>query len=202
MTALEVPARLRRFALARLAGEPWRNGGGTTRTVATGDATASGGWAWRVSVADITQDGEFSIFPGVDRHLALIDGAGVVLHGDARRLRVARIGEVVSFGGEHALYARLIDGPVRVWNLMVARDAWTGGVHEHDGSPTRLAHPGGLVRFVTVVAGNYRLRGPGIGETRLGAGEVVRLDDPTYDIQLRAADDRAIALISDIQPLD
>ena len=158
-------------------------------------------WRWRVSVADITHDGEFSIFPGVDRHLALIEGAGIVLHGDAQRLRVARIGEVVSFGGEHTLSARLIDGPVRVWNLMVARDAWSGRVHEHDGSATRLAHPNGLVRFVTVVAGDYRLRGPGIDETRLCAGEVIRLDDPTADVQLRAADDRAIALISDIRPL-
>jgi hypothetical protein len=202
MTTLEIPATLQRFSLARLTSEPWRNGGGTTRTVATGDATPAGDWTWRVSVADITQDGPFSIFPGVDRHLALIEGAGIVLQGDAQRLRVARIGEVVSFGGEQALYARLIDGPVRVWNLMITRDARIGRVHEHDGMPTRLVHHSGLVRFLTVVAGNYRLRGPGMDETRLCVGEVVRLDDPMDDIQLRAVDDRAIALISDIRPLE
>ena len=142
MTTIEMPATLRRFSLARLASEPWRNGGGTTRTVATGDATPTGEWTWRVSVADITQDGPFSIFPGVDRHLALIEGAGIVLQRRrAAAARCAASARSCRSAASMALYARLIDGPVRVWNLMVARDARIGRVHEHDGSPTRLVHP-------------------------------------------------------------
>jgi environmental stress-induced protein Ves len=200
MTTIESADDLRTFPFDTLTSEPWRNGGGTTRTVASGGPAANS-WDWRVSVADIARDGPFSIFPGIDRHLALIEGNGVVLCGDGVRMRLARLGEVVTFAGELSLDARLIDGPVRVWNLMVVRATSIGRLHEHDGSPTRLAHPDGLVRFLTVVAGSYRLRGPGIAETRVIRGKAVRLDAPMEDIQLRAVDDRAIALISDIRPL-
>lgn len=199
MTTVESTDTLRPFPFDGLTSEPWRNGGGTTRTVASGPAP--NGWDWRVSVADIARDGPFSVFPGVDRHIALIEGNGVVLCGDGSRMRLVRLGEVVTFAGELALDARLIDGPVRVWNLMVVRATSVGWLHEHDGSPTRLVHPNGLVRFLTVVAGSYRLRGPGIAETRVTRGKVVRLDAPMEDIQLRAVDDRAIALISDVRPL-
>ena len=200
MTTIESADALRPFSFDALTSEPWRNGGGTTRTVASGGPTPSG-WEWRVSVADIARDGPFSVFPGVDRHVALIEGNGVVLRGDGTRMRLVRLGEVATFAGELALDARLIDGPVRVWNLMVVRATSVGWLHEHDGSPTRLAHPDGLVRFLTVVAGSYRLRGPGIAETRVTRGKVVRLDAAMEDIQLRAVDDRAVALISDIRPL-
>ncbi|HTO57806.1 MAG TPA: HutD family protein [Pseudomonadales bacterium] len=197
-----VAASACRVAIARLPSEPWRNGYGTTRTVATGGAAESNGWDWRVSVADIASDGPFSIFPGVDRHLALVEGRGVVLYGDARTARVTRIGQVATFAGEESLHARLLDGPVRVWNLMVTRAAAVGRVYEHPHSATHLSHPNGLVRFLTVVAGRYRVCGPALGEMRLSAGEALRLDASLCDVQLRAVDDYALALISDIQARD
>jgi environmental stress-induced protein Ves len=189
---------LQRIAVARLPTEPWRNGYGTTRTVATGGVASAAGWIWRVSVADVTRDGPFSTFPGVDRYLALLEGNGVILYGDARTARVCRIGEVAVFAGEETLDARLVDGPVRVWNVMVARDSAVGRIYEYDPSTTRLVHPNGLVRFVAVVAGRYRVRGPAIDELRLCAGDALRLDIPRRDVRLRAVDDHAIALISDI----
>jgi uncharacterized protein len=201
-SSVAVPDGLRRISLAQLSSEPWRNGRGITRTVATGGAAATSVWGWRVSIAEITCDGPFSIFAGVDRHLALIEGRGVVLYGDVRTSRVTRIGDVASFAGEESLTARLIDGPVRVWNLMVARNAAVGRIREHDHSLTRLVHPTGLVSFVTVLAGSYRVRRPAIAEMRLRAGDVLRLDAPQRDVQLRAVDDHAIALLSDIRHLE
>jgi uncharacterized protein len=48
--------------------QPWRNGGGVTRTLLArprGDA-----WQVRVSVADVAVNGPFSRFPGVERWFA------------------------------------------------------------------------------------------------------------------------------------
>lgn len=45
--------------------EPWKNGGGVTRTLAVDGQAAVP--RWRVSIADIEQDGPYSRFPGYDR---------------------------------------------------------------------------------------------------------------------------------------
>lgn len=52
---------------------PWRNGRGTTLEIAREPAGGEG-FAWRLSLADIAEDGEFSAYPGYSRALVLIDG--------------------------------------------------------------------------------------------------------------------------------
>ena len=52
---------------ADLRSEPWRNGGGVTRELASHPQAASaqdGAWDWRVSIADVTKAGDFSAVPG------------------------------------------------------------------------------------------------------------------------------------------
>jgi len=69
------------FRLAAVPATPWRNGGGTTREIVSLPAGASLDAAvWRVSVATIAADGPFSLFPGVDRTIMLLEGDGVRLH--------------------------------------------------------------------------------------------------------------------------
>ncbi|MHB1871608.1 MAG: HutD/Ves family protein [Steroidobacteraceae bacterium] len=52
---------------------PWRNGRGTTLEIAREPANGEG-FAWRLSLADIAEDGEFSAYPGYSRALVLVDG--------------------------------------------------------------------------------------------------------------------------------
>jgi environmental stress-induced protein Ves len=60
---------------------PWKNGQGRTWQVAAHPEGADvSHFDWRISIAEISQDGAFSAFPGVDRTIAVIDGAGVELH--------------------------------------------------------------------------------------------------------------------------
>ncbi|MCB2071086.1 MAG: HutD family protein, partial [Ottowia sp.] len=69
---------LQPFALADLPAEPWKNGGGRTRTVATWPAGAGlSDFDARVSVATIAASGPFSRFPGIDRQIVLLSGGGV-----------------------------------------------------------------------------------------------------------------------------
>lgn len=114
----------------RLADAPvsrWRNGGGQTRELwRTGDGPA--GFGARVSVADVASDGPFSRFPGVDRVITLLDGAGMVLSRPAGAVRIATPGRPFAFLGEDGWDCALIDGPVRDLNLMVDRAQWRGAV--------------------------------------------------------------------------
>lgn len=65
---------------ADLTPTPWKNGGGLTREIATGpEGAGAGAFDWRVSLADVTADGPFSAFPGVDRILTVVEGAGMDL---------------------------------------------------------------------------------------------------------------------------
>jgi len=86
----------------------WKNGGGSTRTVAV-SPVGSGfdDFVWRVSIAEVGQSGGFSLFPGVDRTILLLDGAGMVLErsdGVAHQLRTPF--EPYAFRGVAVLCAR------------------------------------------------------------------------------------------------
>lgn len=95
--------------------EPWKNGGGVTRTLA-----ADPDGRWRVSIADIERDGPYSRFPGYDRVSVVLSGEGVTLQGEGV-LVALRPREPAQFGGDDVLQSTLIGGPVRVLNLFVRR---------------------------------------------------------------------------------
>ena len=100
----------------------WKNGDGRTTEVFVYPPHAD--WdtfVWRVSIAEVERDGPFSTFPGVDRTLVLLAGAGVSLIGGDVPLEVRAHYEPVSFAGDAALECRLLGGAVRDFNLMVRR---------------------------------------------------------------------------------
>ncbi len=49
---------------ADLKPQPWRNGGGVTRELAS-HSPKEGERDWRVSIADVTKAGEYYAFPGM-----------------------------------------------------------------------------------------------------------------------------------------
>ena len=108
---------------------PWKNGGGQTHEIAVQpDGAGMAAFAWRVSVAEVAQDGPFSRFLGVDRTLVLLAGNGIRLAGAGAPLDLRTLYEPVTFTGEAELDCVLADGPVRDFNLMVRRAAATGEI--------------------------------------------------------------------------
>lgn len=102
--------------------ERWKNGTGWTREIARTPET--GDWDWRLSIAEIEQDGPFSVFPGIDRELVLIRGNGLRLRfsdGEVHELQPphARL----RFAGEREVRGELLEGPTHDFNLMWRRDA-------------------------------------------------------------------------------
>ena len=104
----------------------WRNGmGWTTELALAPRAGTDGDFDWRVSVAEIDSDCDFSAFPGVDRSLMLIDGDGVELSGEDFPTQTLRVrGQIARFAGEHAPHCRVIGAPSRDFNAMTRREAW------------------------------------------------------------------------------
>lgn len=108
---------------------PWRNGGGSTLEVATGPEMATlDDFAWRASIATVERDGPFSAFPGVDRTLVLLDGAGMRLATAGRDHVLDAPYAAVSFRGDDPAACTLIDGATRDFNFMWRRTAGTGRV--------------------------------------------------------------------------
>lgn len=99
---------------------PWRNGRGWTWTVAhvaDGNGTDD---RWRVSLAEITEDGPFSRFSGLERVLVLADGAGLALTVDGVRHCLDAHGQL-RFDGGAAVTCELMDGrAVTALNVMCA----------------------------------------------------------------------------------
>ncbi len=105
---------------------PWKNGLGTTTEIAihppSADITGKP-FEWRVSMADVKQDGDFSSFPGYDRSILVAEGDGMELSFDtAPGARLDHAGAMTSFSGDWRTRCSLLDGPVRDFNVMTRRD--------------------------------------------------------------------------------
>jgi environmental stress-induced protein Ves len=107
---------------------PWKNGLGSTLELATNAAEPGGPWTWRLSLADVPTRASFSAFPGVDRHLAVLDGAGMKLERNPEQIEVPREGRAFSFAGEDAIVGTPVGSGVRDANLMLDRTKWTGSL--------------------------------------------------------------------------
>ena len=99
----------------------WKNGTGWTREIVR--MPDSEDWSWRLSIAEIEQDGPFSVFPGIDRELVLIRGNGLRLRfGDGEVHELQPPHERIRFAGERVVDGELLQGPTHDFNLMWRRD--------------------------------------------------------------------------------
>lgn len=104
---------------------PWRNGSGRTREIAC--EPAANLFNWRVSVADVAEDAEFSDFPGVDRVIVLCDGSAMTITVDGIEHALRRHVPFV-FPGESTTSCQVPGGPTRDLNVMTRRGRCTAEV--------------------------------------------------------------------------
>lgn len=133
----------------------WKNGAGSTTQLAVHPAGASlaHGFTWRISIAYVTSDGPFSTFPGLDRHLVVVEGEGMRLALTVSELVLAPF-VPVAFSGDEPAFGTLVRGPVRDFNLMVDRARARGALACHEVTePTRVDVPEGETCVMHVVRG-------------------------------------------------
>ena len=156
---------------------PWANGRGTSYEIAS-DRTEAGEWTWRLAMAPVNEDGPFSRMECVNRSLAVVDGAGMLLSVDRKKLQCLPM-QVVRFRGDAITEATLTDGPIMDINLMVRRK-------EADGEMAIVSNAGLLNGASIVVA--------------LGGSAQVKCGDSTYDLErhdsLLECDAETVSLVS------
>lgn len=109
---------------------PWKNGQGRTRELAVEPAGAGmDDFLWRVSVAEVDSAAPFSAFPGIDRTIVLLEGAGFLMALDDGRTHALTEPYVpFEFAGEATVAVTLAGGATRDFNLMVRRGRAHGRV--------------------------------------------------------------------------
>lgn len=138
---------MQRLDLSTTPQTPWKNGGGATRELACWPPGADmDHFGWRVSVATVVQAGPFSAFPGVDRHIMLLEGGGLHLKAQDGTLEHALDvpWQPFAFPGELALHCTLAGGTSQDFNLMLRRGAWRGGIDIVRSSAQPGVSPAGL----------------------------------------------------------
>ena len=112
----------------------WRNGGGLTRELVAWPQAQD--WVWRVSVADVEQNGPFSSYPGVERWFAVLSGAGVKLtiQETLQHWELGATSPPVRFDGAHAVACELVHGATQDFNVMVQKNAASATLQRLTGS--------------------------------------------------------------------
>jgi hypothetical protein len=159
---------------------PWKNGGGSTSEIAVMPADASlEDFDWRISMAHVASDGPFSVFPGIDRTLAIVKGEGLMLTiGDDAPRMLDPGSDPISFPGDVPVSARLTKREIADLNVMTRRRRFSHFVQKIR-SPTLRA----LDDNETAVVLSFN------GSTTLTSGqEVARLDHA--DVAILSTTDR------------
>jgi environmental stress-induced protein Ves len=156
---------------------PWANGRGTSYEIAS-DRNDDEEWTWRLAMAPVNEDGAFSRIECVNRFLAVVEGAGMLLSVDRKKLQCKPM-QVVRFRGDAITDATLTDGPITDINLMIRRK-------EADGEMAIVSEAGLLKDASIVVA--------------LGGSAQVQCGDATIELEphdsMLECDAETISLIS------
>jgi environmental stress-induced protein Ves len=156
---------------------PWANGRGTSYEIAS-DRNEAGEWTWRLAMAPVNEDGPFSRIECVNRFLAVVEGAGMLLTVDRKKLQCLPM-QVVRFRGDAITEATLTDGSIMDINLMVRRK-------EADGEMAIVSDAGVLQGASIVIA--------------VGGSTKVKCGDSTIDLErhdsILECDAETVSLIS------
>jgi environmental stress-induced protein Ves len=153
---------------------PWKNGGGETVEIAVSpEGVGLADFDWRVSMATVATDGPFSVFPGIDRTLSILDGEGMTLFIQGRAPeRLTQASEPLPFAADASTSATLIDGTITDLNVMTRRGRFTHSVRRVsvDGN-SKVAFEAGTT-LVLCHRGNGEIDG-----TALSAGDCLLVSE-------------------------
>jgi environmental stress-induced protein Ves len=176
---------------------PWKNGRGTTREIAVQPSASNpADFLWRVSVAEVNSAAPFSSFPGIDRHIVLLDGAGFRMTLDGDRTHALDTPFVpLAFAGESMVAVALIDGATRDFNLMVRRAEARGDVRVLSESGVHALDPSTVL--VYVAQGRVDTR-----DGTLPAGDAWRVDGAGKAGAVVTLHEASVALLVRVRPND
>lgn len=157
----------------------WKNGGGLTWEYAVHPPGAGlDDFFWRVSRARVVGHGAFSVFPGIDRSLTVVDGDAIDLLMTDRRVRLDRTTPPYRFSADHPIECRIPAGPIEDLNVMTRRGHWTHRVTRRAiAAPTRVDLEGDVALLVSLA--RIRLSVDGGDTAELEPGDAVQFEAAT-----------------------
>ncbi len=166
---------------------PWKNGKGQTAQIALGPRGASfpENFLWRMSSAQVNSNDPFSNFEGYDRLLMVTQGTGLSLNG-SHLLPL----QVISFAGETAIQAELLEGPVVDLGVIFKRDSVRAEMQVLNLSDVSLLKLDGDIHFVYCLRGKLSIR-----DLEIHAEDSVRIENVS-EIQLDGLNHSAYVLIT------
>lgn len=147
--------------LADASPNSWLNGGGQTRELVTWPTADD--WTWRLSVAEVATSGPFSLFDGVERCFAVVNGAGVRLQVAESEHTLTGASAPFCFDGASRTDCRLLAGPTQGLNLMVRRNRASAQMRRLNGDLLLLS---GATSFIAVYSIDSVVRVRCQGESR------------------------------------
>lgn len=118
---------------------PWKNGLGSTIELGRDAGQDMQQFLWRISMADVSTNGPFSIFPDRQRLLSILEGEGLRLNFVQRGLQQTVKGlDVCAFSGEDVIESVLLDGPVRDFNLIYSAAHFSAQMKKFNGDLTAI----------------------------------------------------------------
>lgn len=102
---------------------PWKNGGGETTEIAVSPAGAGiEDFDWRLSMALVAAGGPFSVFAGIERTLAVLEGDGLELTIEGMSpATLTTASQPLAFPGDAPTSAVLCGGAITDLNIMTRR---------------------------------------------------------------------------------
>ncbi len=187
---------------------PWKNGGGETFEIAVSppDATLDT-LDWRVSMAVVTQDGPFSLFPGIERTLCILDGPGLQLDfgNDGGTHTVTPDTAPLRFAADRPVHARLLAGTITDLNVMTRRGRYRHAVRRLplDAQQTLTTTAAEQPLLVLCERGSARCTIAGDTDIQLDARDCVLIRAASGPISFSAAASTATAslFLIELQPI-
>ena len=164
------------FDIRKMPVSLWRNGAGETREICC-FPPATRDFHWRASIASLAANGEFSLFPGVERVITLLEGGEVTLEEANMFTHTLKQHQPFTFAGDKVVKAKLTEGRMSLdFNIMTRRDVCLAKVRVADRTFTTFGSRGGVV---FVISGAWQL-----GEKLLTADQGASWHDGKHTLRL------------------
>mgnify|MGYP000432093122 FL=1 len=133
------------FDIRKMPVNLWRNGAGETREICC-FPPATRDFHWRASIASIAANGEFSLFPGVERVITLLEGGEVTLEESNTFTHTLKQHQPFTFAGDKVVKAKLTEGQMSMdFNIMTRLDVCKAKVRIAERTFTTFGSRGGVV---------------------------------------------------------
>ena len=133
------------FDMRKMSVNLWRNAAGETREICT-FPPAKRDFYWRASIASIAANGEFSLFPGMERIVTLLEGGEMLLESADRFNHTLKPLQPFAFAADQVVKAKLTAGQMSMdFNIMTRLDVCKAKVRIAERTFTTFGSRGGVV---------------------------------------------------------